>query len=1156
MNRSGVLWSVGVLVVSVLTACGPTASTLDVREQAHRLNNRGVALLEQLNYAEAERAFRDALASDHSLAQARVNLSLALLYQQQLDAAAGEAAHAARLWPAALQPLYIQGLVARAQGRNDIARSRFSEVHLKDGSDTGTGVQLAQIALEERRYDEAIERLRPVVAAEPHHVTAAYVLGLALVRSGQAEGQQWLDRSQALREAGTGVTFGTGYLEQGRYGEAMSATGTEMALVDTTPARAAFSVTRLGELRPQPVPPSPFGLRHQPSSLGAEGAASLAAGLGGGVTLLDADADGDLDVVGVSAGVQQLWRNDSAAWIDITAAAGLQTVPAGSVAVGALAADYDNDGRPDLLVLRFGTSSLYHNEGGGRFRDVTREARLPPYPFLPGAAAFADLDHDGDLDLVVVGLADIAATSRVSGPARLFPQEFVAAPWQVLRNNGNGSFTDVSRDTGFARAGHAVAVVPADFDNRRDSDLLVVYADAAPALLANQRDGTFHDIAQLTGLGAVSGAAAVTAADVNHDDWPDLFFGGPGGGVFALSDGQGRFTMTRGPAGAGALDATQSIDYDGDGLLDLVGWTGGTPSVWRHVGPDWRDETARALPPIDLRVARRLESPRGVAVADLDGDGDTDMVSQGSGALWLWRNTGDPRHASVRVTLQGRASNRTGVGAKVQIRAGSLWSRRDLSAATPAVGASDLVFGLGARRNADAVRVLWPSGIVQAELPTFEPGATLSSAVRVEELDRKPSSCPLLFTWNGERFEFVTDFLGGGEMGAWIGPRAYAPPDPVELVRISGEQLRPRNGRLELRITNELEEVLFLDRVQLLAVDHANDVTVFPDEGMTIPPKPDRLLAVRRLRPPAAVHDERGHDMMARLAGIDRVYADGFALAPIRGYAAPHALTIDLGADGADVLLLTGWTDYAFSSDNVAARQAGMRQQPPIIEVKTPAGRWRALDVLVGMPVGRPQTVPIVLTGQLRAGERELRLTTNLRIYWDRAVVGELVAGRPPASRPVVLRSASLAERGFSAVVRPDGRGPEGYDYSRVSSDSPWKAFPGWYTPTGDVRALVENGDDRLVVARSGDEVALVFDAPEALDRASGLTRTWILRAEGYSKEMDINSAGPDAVGPLPFRHMSGYPYPSSEQRPPDPDASRRSRRVVRMLPPLSGGAR
>ena len=166
----------------------------------------------------------------------------------------------------------------------------------------------------------------------------------------------------------------------------------------------------------------------------------------------------------------------------------------------------------------------------------------------------------------------------------------------------------------------------------------------------------------------------------------------------------------------------------------------------------------------------------------------------------------------------------------------------------------------------------------------------------MNELDRKPSSCPYLYAWNGERFEFLTDFLGGGEMGYYVAPGVRNDPDPVEYVRIAPGRLAPRNGRYELRVTNELEEVLYLDRLRLLAVDHPADVLVYPDEGMTSPPKPFRLVAVRDPRTPRAT-DHRGRDVTAR-AGEDRSRLSWTTCrsSAIRGYAKEHALTLDLSA--------------------------------------------------------------------------------------------------------------------------------------------------------------------------------------------------------------------------------------------------------------------
>src|SRR5262249_35896134 len=302
-----------------------------------------------------------------------------------------------------------------------------------------------------------------------------------------------------------------------------------------------------------------------------------------------------------------------------------------------------------------------------------------------------------------------------------------------------------------------------------------------------------------------------------------------------------------------------------------------------------------------------------------------DLLALGSdGAATRWRTEGAGTNRSIRVQLKGRVSNRSGVGAKVQIRAGSLEQRLEVSATTPAVAPADLIFGLGRRVGADVIRVLWPSGVVQAESaggtvpgnPAPVVPAALPSIVTVQELNRKPSSCPFLYTWNGERFEFVTDFLGGGEMGYWESPGRYNRPDPIEFVRIRQEQLHERDGRYEIRVTNELEETLFLDRLQLLAIDHPQNISVFPNEGMSDPPKPFRLFRVSNKRVPATVIDGEGHDVTEQIATLDRRYAEGFELKAIRGYAARHELRIDLGnVPSKPLLLMTGWTDYAFSSD-------------------------------------------------------------------------------------------------------------------------------------------------------------------------------------------------------------------------------------------------
>jgi hypothetical protein len=360
---------------------------------------------------------------------------------------------------------------------------------------------------------------------------------------------------------------------------------------------------------------------------------------------------------------------------------------------------------------------------------------------------------------------------------------------------------------------------------------------------------------------------------------------------------------------------------------------------------------------------------------------------------------------------------------------------------------------------------------------------------------------------------------------------------------------------------NELEETLFLDRVQLLAIDHPADVSVFPNEGMTEPPKPFRLFAIKGARVPSLVSDQEGHDITPRIATLDRTYADGFQLAKIRGYAARHDLVIDLGnVPPKPVLLLTGWTDYAFSSDNVAAHQEGLSLEPPSLDVRDASGRWRNAIADIGIPVGRPQTIVVDLAPVLRSGERVLRISTNMRIYWDQILVGSGVAANRLKQTALDPARAVLRERGFSLEVRPEGAEPPLYDYSRVTRNSSWKTMPGQYTRAGDVRSIVSKSDDMFVIAKPGDEIALSFDASFAGSTPPGWSRTFLLMGDGFSKEMDINSASPDRVEPLPFHRMSGYPPGPSRpyrdsRRYRDYHARYNTRRVVSPLPGLYGGS-
>jgi Tfp pilus assembly protein PilF len=1066
------------------------------REAAWRENNLGVALLEQFRFTDAADAFKRALGKDPSVLPARINLAIAHLYVPDIPAAKQAAEEALQAAPDAPQPNYILALIARSEGRAEDALPYVRKVLEKDPKDLGANVTLGQVYLQMRRFDEAAAAFRVAVAAEPYNVSGAYNLGVALTRAGKREeGQEAMARFQKLRDSAYKSALGSNYLEQGRYAEALASTGAEPEAVD--PKTPAVSLVGNDEAGP--------------------GASTL--------VLADLDGDGAQDAVSAGKGGLRVLRNEEGRFTDVTAKAGL----AGVAALLAVAGDYDNDGLPDLLASGPSGLSLLHNEGAGRFK---AEAGIPAFAHPAATAAFVDIDHDGDLDAFV-------AAAAPGGPGLL------------LRNNGDRTFADITAAAKLEAVGGALAVIPTDFDNRRDVDLVLLRPER-PALLKNMRDGTFRDGASEVGLVATGAFRSAAAADVNKDGYTDFFLGAQGASSFALSDGRGAFSVSPAPeAAAGAL-AAQFTDYDNDGLLDLIFVTAGGPRLLRNLGTSWADVSASALPaPSKGKPLERAA----LAVADLDADGDADALLATPASLRRLVNEGGNRNSSFAVQLAGRVSSRGGVGAKVEIRAGSLRQKIETSAAVPMPAPADVVFGLGPRKAPDAVRVIWVSGIVQTETEVGagpQPGRR--GALAVNELDRKPSSCPYLFAWNGERFEFLTDFLGAGEMGYYHAPGVWSDPDPVEYVRIAPGALAPREGRYELRVTNELEEVLYLDRLRLVALDHPAEVSVYPDEGMTVPPKPFGIVAVRDPRPPRAL-DHRGRDVTARLAAVDRTFVDDLPLERIRGYAKEHALTFDLSSLPAThtVLLLTGWTDYSFSSDNVAAHQAGLAAKPPRIEVERADGTWATALEQVGIPVGRPQTVVADLAGKL-GPSRRLRLVTTMRVYWDQAKVA--VPAPDAALDPVALDPvrADLRERGFSAVTT-DGE-PLGFDYARVSWLSPWKTMPGRYTREGDVRPLLAAVDDAFVVSKPGDEVAVSFDATALPPVGAGRARTFLLHGDGFSKEMDINSASPDIVLPLPYHGMKAYPYAGVDVPPSARESAARAeawntRLVVRPMVPI-----
>jgi len=776
---------------------------------------------------------------------------------------------------------------------------------------------------------------------------------------------------------------------------------------------------------------------------------------------------------------------------------------------------------------------------------------------LLGGVSLADVDHDGDLDIFAAGFLSAPSAAAAAGAARpTFPTAWAGVSSLLLINatappaGGSGAarpkFVESAPKAGVEHAGRrAAGAVFGDFDNDRDIDFVLASPSDGTTLYSNMRDGTFKDLAAASGLPASLSVLGLASADYDKDGWMDLAATTFDGGVPRLfRNMMGDPRAGAGQGGAFALDVAAFADVsrqiavpqfgvvfadiDNDGYLDLVTVNGSDVGPALFVFRNQGDGTFADAGPLIGAESIAARNGRGLAAADLDLDGDLDfVVSNSGGTPTIIRNDGGSKNHWVRVAPAGLHSNRPGVGTKVEVKAGRLWQKEEVTAGSGYLSQSSLIphFGLGARSRVDTVRLLWPGGVLQDEVQVKS-----DAVFAVTELDRKGSSCPILYTWDGTRMVFVSDFLGGSAIGARSGPDTFGLPDTDEYVRIAGDQLAPSDGRLQLRMVNQLEETIFFDRARLLAVDHPAGETMYPDEKLLHePPFPAfQLFMTRGARPLASARDDEGRDLLPALATVDRVYAEPPPTLRFRGYSRPHTLTLDLGSltEGAPVLLLLdGWIDYADSTSTVGAAQAGITIDPPALEALDEAGGgvWVPVMPHMGSPAGLPKMMTVDLTGRLPRGSHVVRITTSMRIYWDSAAVATELGG-PPVMTALEASLATLRYRGFPEMLSPDGRAPESYDYARDQGPLHWRTMTGAYTRYGDVKELLAAVDDRYVITRPGDEIALEFSPSALPPLPAGFTRDYLLYVDGFGKDMDINSGRPDTVGPLPFHAMTSYP--------------------------------
>jgi hypothetical protein len=537
------------------------------------------------------------------------------------------------------------------------------------------------------------------------------------------------------------------------------------------PLATILAVATLAQVKEsRPAPPSPAKFVDVSSSLGVrfQHAAPhtsrkyLLETMGSGVALFDYDNDGRLDLFLVNGAEiddpsppgtipqktgPKYWnrlyhQKSDGTFEDVTEKSGLQGVGYGmGVAVG----DYDNNGFEDLFVTGYGGSHLYHNNGNGTFTDVTEKAGVAGGGWST-SAAWVDLDGDGLLDLVVVrylqwDFTDIWCGEKKQG-YRSFchPDEFQAIAPLVYHNDGNGHFTDITKQAGFAKPGKGLGIAIADFNGDGHIDVFIANDSVPEFLYQNKGDGTFEEVGLFAGVGVDGDGHAyagmgVDFADYDNDGLPDVVVSDLAYQRYSLyhNNGDGTFAYSSDSAGLGPMTFLHSgwgmrfIDYDNDGWKDLLVAQAHVMDTIELNYPQlhYREpmllarNTGKAFIDVSSDAGPTFHEPwasRGMAIGDINNDGRLDaVVTENGGPIHILRNETDTQNHWLTLNLIGHKSNRDAIGAAVKIITAQGAQTATVATCGSYLSSSDkrLHFGLGFQSVVKEIDIRWPSGITQ-----------------------------------------------------------------------------------------------------------------------------------------------------------------------------------------------------------------------------------------------------------------------------------------------------------------------------------------------------------------------------------------------------------------------------------------------------------
>ncbi|MCZ6834819.1 MAG: FG-GAP-like repeat-containing protein, partial [Planctomycetota bacterium] len=1004
-----------------------------------------------------------------------------------------------------LRAHYCSGLLKLHLQSSEEAARHFEFVANTDESDAYAAYYVGQSHFQSRQYEKAVTWFETSLALDNFLRSAYYALGRACHFAGQSDrAGVLLEQFQRLENNPRSRLVEFKYTRMGPKGETY-------AIDQVRPERAPFPEGDLFTIaRPLIDGADEFIWNDEPRDRPVS------------ITACDLNGDGNLDLFIADA----LRHGDSvnnAVIInngDGTFALDTDHILASvSFVNAALWGDYDNDGLTDVYLCRRGSNQLWRQIETNVWRDVTSDTGTANEGYDTVDGAMFDADHDGDLDIFCVN-AD--------------------GPNELLNNNLDGTFRAIAQDQGLAGDGRSSRqVLVTDLDRDLDADIIVINDVVPHEVYINDRgwsyrsDDAFDDFIDAKIL-------AASAADVNADGLVELYTQDSEGHVSRWQGDRGedwtRHDMH--PDDQVATPLTHQLalcDINGDGQINIMASAGPSWQVVKYqVSPGfYRPFTPHGQGDLLCWAMFNVGCGYGSSVVGLP---------KGGGPI-LW-DPGAGRFDSLTLSLTGledkgkaTRSNASGIGAFLQARIDSHWIALDTfrNASGPGQSLQPITIGSLGHSSIDFIKLDWSDGVLQTELHDvayvnkdkvqrlrdFTVGGS-SGCETIEEIQRLTSSCPVLFAWNGEKFQFVSDVLGVGGLGFMLAPGEYNRPRPWENLMLPDGLLKARDGRFALKIGEPMQEACYLDAARLVAYDLPPGWSMILDERSHVmgPAPTGEARYFRKSMSPSRVINDRNQDVTATLLGIDQVAPPigPLDLRFIGRLENDHVLTLTfdepIDADaGVPMLIAQGWIEYPYSQTMFAAWQAGASYNAPSIEARDEDGEWVVVLEQFGYPAGMPKPMSVPLAN-LPKGTRELRITSNVEVYWDQIRIAWAEDCSRAKRIELPMAESTLQRQGFARhTVGPQSY--PNYDYDQRSTFWDTKAQTGQYTSFGRVDALVSQADDALAIFGPGEEVHLEFRQLDD-EVQEGWTRVYVLESEGWCKDRDLYTRDGRTLGPIP----------------------------------------